>query len=357
MLRKLFTPVNLIGTFALVIALTGTAVAATGGNFILGQQNYAGTMTRLKNNGTGSALQLTTANASAAPLVVSNGTKVAKLNSDRLDSLDSTQLQRRVNGTCAAGSAVRVIASNGTVTCNAFQAEMARTVVISPGASATGNGTALLTVLTAITTASSSDPWLIKLEPGVFDLGTDTLTMKSFVDIEGSGPGMTAIRSAPATTTLNCIRNTVRMTDASELRDLTVEAYAVGAGCLGGVTFSTAGTARVTDVDIEVDATNSTNNSFGLSVGDPVAATLLADRVRVSVVDSPGSGFALYATEGVGTLEFVRGVAKSTGNVSNVAILRESTITRVGHSQAIGSVSGTPTCIGVYDATFLAMSC
>ncbi len=49
------------------------------------------------------------------------------------------------------------------------------------------SGTALLNALSGITGASEANPYLLKVEPGVYDLGTGTLRMKSFVDIEGSG--------------------------------------------------------------------------------------------------------------------------------------------------------------------------
>ena len=103
---------------ALLVALTGTAVAATGGSFLLGKANKAGATSILQNTGKGPALMLKTKNLHIAPLSVNgNGTKVANLNADKLDGIDSAQFQRRVATTCGAGTAVTAIASNGTVTC------------------------------------------------------------------------------------------------------------------------------------------------------------------------------------------------------------------------------------------------
>lgn len=103
------------------MALTGTAVAATGGSFLLGRSNTAGAATVLTAT-SGTALSLRTKASTTPPLAVSNGTKVANLNADRLDGLDSTALQRRVTGTCPVGKAVRAVSSTGAVTCSAASA-------------------------------------------------------------------------------------------------------------------------------------------------------------------------------------------------------------------------------------------
>lgn len=108
-----------IGVVA-TVTLTGTAYAATGGNFILGRANGAGATTTLKNNGTGPTLSLPAARTGQPPIAVSAGAgKAINLNADKLDGLDSGQLQRRIGGTCPEGEAIRAIGANGGVACNA----------------------------------------------------------------------------------------------------------------------------------------------------------------------------------------------------------------------------------------------
>lgn len=55
------------------------------------------------------------------------------------------------------------------------------------GGSPSSNGTNLLAALASITTASASSPWLLKIEPGLYDLGSSQLVAKAYVDFEGSG--------------------------------------------------------------------------------------------------------------------------------------------------------------------------
>jgi hypothetical protein len=113
-LRSLLTPLGAAALALLLIASTGVATAATGGTFILGRGNSASSRTGLTSS-SGTPLSLY-AKAGYAPLLVNSATKVSNLNADKVDGLDSAQLQRRVSGTCAGG-AVRSVTPLGAVTC------------------------------------------------------------------------------------------------------------------------------------------------------------------------------------------------------------------------------------------------
>lgn len=76
------SPATVISVIALVFAMSGTAVAATGGDFILGQHNTAASTTSLSDS-KGTPLRLSSA-STKPPLTVSNSVQVPKLNASEL---------------------------------------------------------------------------------------------------------------------------------------------------------------------------------------------------------------------------------------------------------------------------------
>jgi hypothetical protein len=185
-------------------SLAGTGVGAI---FNLGQSNTVNAQSSLKgaaraknlqitNTGVGSALGLSV-RAGRPPMIVNSATRVRNLNADKLDGLSSRQLQRAY----------------------------VRTVVVSPRATPAASGTALKNAVAGITGASATNRFLLRIEPGVYDLGSSKLQMQSFVDIEGSGIGATVIRRSGGA---DWFDGTVAGATNSELRMLTVESTGGG---------------------------------------------------------------------------------------------------------------------------------
>ncbi len=69
-----------------------------------------------------------------------------------------------------------------------------RTILVSPQTTEAASGTALLNALNSITDNSAEKPYLIKIEPGIYDVGIASFNMKQYVDVEGSGENVTIIR-------------------------------------------------------------------------------------------------------------------------------------------------------------------
>lgn len=78
------------GAVVAIVLGSGTAVAATGGKFILGHSNTETSPSTLTNS-KGTALNLKS-KPGTPPLSVNSSTKVPSLNSDRVDGLDSSSL-------------------------------------------------------------------------------------------------------------------------------------------------------------------------------------------------------------------------------------------------------------------------
>jgi len=68
-----------------------------------------------------------------------------------------------------------------------------RTILVSPAGTDIENGTALLNAVAGITDASAAKRYLVKLEPGNYNLVRNRLVLKPFVDVEGSGPQSTRL--------------------------------------------------------------------------------------------------------------------------------------------------------------------
>jgi hypothetical protein len=96
----------------------------------------------------------------------------------------------------------------------------ARTVIVSPVGTPLENGGALLTALEGIADAAEGNPYLLKIEPGRYDLGSQSLTMQEWVDVEGSGEVVTTITASGSSSSGT---GTVLGADNTELRFLTVE--------------------------------------------------------------------------------------------------------------------------------------
>jgi hypothetical protein len=200
-----------------------------------------------------------------------------------------------------------------------------RTVIISPVAgNSLASGTVLLNALASITTASATDRWLLKLEPGIYDLGTNALTMKSYVDIEGSGDTSTLIMSARSGVDFTTLSSVVIGAGSSELRAVMVRN--VGGASLASVAVYAAGVRgfNLRDVYLRSRASiavglflnDATVDAFHITISAGEAADNSADGVVVNggailsianssiTADARGSGASTFGIEvNSGTVE------------------------------------------------------
>jgi hypothetical protein len=195
-----------------------------------------------------------------------------------------------------------------------------RTIVVSPvvGDSA-ASGTALLTALNGISGHGSSNPYLVKIEPGVYDIGASALTMKTSVDIEGSGEEATFIVSSRGNSSLTSNAAAIIGAANAELRQLTLTNTAPGS-LMGVGFFANSLGVRITNVTIS--STGAATNSIGLFCTS--SGTVTMSRTTITAT-------AMGVTSGAA------GISLSTGAKVNVL---NSSVTSTG-------IGGTGANVGV----------
>lgn len=171
-----------------------------------------------------------------------------------------------------------------------------RTVLVSPvPGDPIASGTALRNALAGISAPSSTNRWLLKIEPGIYDIGATSLQMRSWVDIEGSGIGVTTIRgTVDPSGELN--NGTVNGASDTELRLLTVEATGNATGAAAIAMYNESSFPRLYRVKLVVQ---SGNGAWGIR---NVQSAPLLEECEITV-SAAGSGFAygIVFREFVGT--------------------------------------------------------
>jgi hypothetical protein len=159
-----------------------------------------------------------------------------------------------------------------------------RTVIINPTGTAAQNGTTLLNALAAITD-NATVPYLLKIEPGTYDLGSSRLVMKPNVDIEGSGEKVTLVTGLA---TINAINGVVQGVSNAEIRFLTIE-------CNGGSTNCTAfynGGASPSITHVTSRALNGSIENIGI-YNDLISSPIMRD----VIASASGAGSVTYGIQ------------------------------------------------------------
>jgi hypothetical protein len=138
------------------------------------------------------------------------------------------------------------------------------TVQVSPiSGDPVGSGTALLNALAGITDNSASKPYVIRLDPGTYNVLNTQLVMKPYVDIEGSGQASTVIFGL-GNVDNNYLTAVIQAAAPAELRNLQVVSQGFGqTTSIGILALHVATSIR----DVTVVAGNATNNWGIRSIG------------------------------------------------------------------------------------------
>jgi hypothetical protein len=250
-----------------------------------------------------------------------------------------------------------------------------RTVVVSPKGSTSENGIALLAAMKTITEAnpSATNPWLLKLEPGNYDLGNKSLSLQPYVDLEGSGEDTTTITSAVVTDTF-VTQGTLMMAANSEARFIKIVNTGTGyfnVAVYAGSNVTNATINHLTAVASgsdsgygllneggELKVVGSNFNGYGIYEG--IGISNEGSTATIKVQNSTTGGFGNYGyglISNGGTTTVQSSNLYGSGSSDSYAIYNKSSkVVKVGASQLSGSTTGTARCVASYNADFVALN-
>jgi hypothetical protein len=244
-------------------------------------------------------------------------------------------------------------------------------IFVSPksGDSPTTAGTALLNTINGIADNSATNPYLIKLGPGIYDIGTSSVQIKEYVDIEGSGENTSVI-----TGNIDSFgQGVVQGANYAEIRFLTVRntgegTYAVAISNsssspkITNVTASASGAANYnyavfnysssspTMTNVTVSASGGTNNYGVCSHPSSPTSTNSPTMTNVTVSVSGGTDFncGVYNISSSPTMTNVTVSASGSGATStSIAIFNgNSAVPRITNTKVSSSGVGYTTGIG-----------
>ncbi len=163
-----------------------------------------------------------------------------------------------------------------------------KTIVVGPVGTTTENGALLRNALNDISGNTNENPFLLKLEPGIYNIEDTPLEMKEFVHVEGSGEGLTIIVGNINTTDSGVIV----AADNMELRFLSIQnlggasgsnTHSIGIYCNGT-------SPRITFVTVW--AKNGDRHCFAVNALNG-AAPLLTN-VSLNAIDADEENLGLY---------------------------------------------------------------
>jgi hypothetical protein len=223
----------------------------------------------------------------------------------------------------------------------------------------------LRNALDGIIDASATNPYLLKIEPGIYDLEF-LLVMKDYVDLEGSGEGVTVLTSGGNVT--------IQTNTTQELRFLTIRNTGIGSYTaaltavtnavlsLRHVTLESTNSVEVVGMDIFQAFADISDVRISVSEGQTVrgigvfsvGASPLLQNVQISV-SGGASATSAYHGEMISARNLLISATSASGTVRGIhlvaptqplpQVIRDSTIkvSLTGAGEAFGVDSASPT--------------
>ena len=214
-----------------------------------------------------------------------------------------------------------------------------KTVLVSPKSTSTESGTALLNAINRITDASATNPYLLIIEPGIYNIGTSSFQMKSHVDVEGSGETVTTIRGNIDSNTAGVVNGA----DNAALRSLTVENTGGGVTCVA--IYNSSVSPRITFVTVKAGASSKCSYGILNNAASPQMSMVYVEAYGATLNRAISNGAASSPS-----MNYV--TAHASGAGTNTALHNTGSNTAPQMSNVVATASGGETAIAFHSSNF-----
>ena len=239
----------------------------------------------------------------------------------------------KVTTGAAAGS---VLTSDATGNAT-WKAKLANIIYV---AKIGGDFQKIVDALASITDATVTNPYLIRVAPGVY---TEQVTMKEFVSIEGAGEGTTIIKytgSANYPSATDSSSATVIGASNAELRSLTVQSDGTGKN-YGTAIYNKGNSPTLSHLTITASGGATNRGVYNDTSSSPpmnnLTITASGGTYTYGVYNDINSSPTIYSSR-------IKGGTNSVFNNNSTA--------KIANTMLNGAVSTGCTCINAYDASF-----
>jgi hypothetical protein len=190
----------------------------------------------------------------------------------------------------------------------------------------------------SITDASATNPYLVKIMPGFYDIGDKTISMKSYVDIEGSGENVTTIYGTHFLL--------VAGASNTEIRSLTVNSPCTNENT-NALWYISANNYKISNITVNLNnSCSGTNGSSAIQLSYGSNANL--KNVTVNINDSgvgTGGVIGIVDQETTSTLNNIKVNVISPSFAQGLLVSGTATLNNVD-AKAIGSREGAGIVVG-----------
>lgn len=155
--------------------------------------------------------------------------------------------------------------------------------------------------INSITNASATNPYLVKVMPGTYDLGTGSIQMKEYVDVEGSGPDSTIITTSNNNVDgYTCTVGTVLMSNNSSIRHIKIvnmPPAATNFNTVAAVVFNNV-TAKAEGISVLVDSNGANGGRIGAVCSFQAGAHAYLNNVSIETHNNGGQSNSTHQYRG-----------------------------------------------------------